>query len=88
MRLTNGFVHWIVCAPIETNEAHGWQKLEYPDQESLLNQSAGLRSFRVYPMTIQHLEYFLPVPANHVFIGKMYHFFTALLHSYRADSGE
>ena len=88
MRLTNSFVHWILHAPIETNEAHGWQKLESPDQESLLNQSAGFRSFLVYPMTIQHMECFLPISTNNVFLGKMNHFFTALQLSYRRDSGE
>jgi len=39
-------------------------------------------------MTIQHVEYILPVGANHVLIGKIYDFLTAQLHSYTGDSGE
>ena len=88
LRFTNGFVHWILHPPMEINEAHVWQKLESPDQEYLLMRSAGFNCYLVCPMTIQHMEYFLPVSANHDFIGKMYHFFTALLLSYRCDSGE
>ena len=35
VRYPNGFVHWILHAPIETKEGHGWQKLESRDQERL-----------------------------------------------------
>ena len=33
MHFTNGFNHSILRAPIETNEAHSWQKFESSDQE-------------------------------------------------------
>ena len=88
LRFTNGFVHWILHPPMEINEAHVWQKLESPDQEYLLMRSAGFNCYLVCPMTIQHMEYFLPVPANHVLVGKIYDFLTAQLHSSRGDSGE
>jgi hypothetical protein len=88
VRFTNRFVHWILHPPIEINEAHVWQKLESPDQEYLLMRSAGFNCYLLCPMTIQHMEYFLPVPANNGLVCKIYDFLTVQLHSYRGDSGE
>ena len=88
VRLTKSFVHWILHAPMETSEAHGWQKVKSPDQVSIPMPIGGFISFLLCSMTIQDMEYFLRVPANHVLIGKIYDFLTGQLHSYRGDSGE
>ena len=58
VRFPNGFVHWILAAPIEKKKAHSWQKLDTRDQESLPIPSATFHSFLVSPMTIQHMEFF------------------------------